>query len=83
MLEFINTERDYVRDLQILVRVYMEGMREQKVLSSSDLYSLFGGIDLLIPIHMQLLRALEAKQAENPVIRGLGTGHVITFNTWQ
>lgn len=61
-----------MRDLQILIRVYIERMREQKILTQQELDSLFTNIELLLPIHADILKALEAKQAENPVIMCLG-----------
>lgn len=72
-MEFINTERDYVRDLQILISVYIEGMREQKILSSQDLDSLFTSIEQLLPVHLDIMKALEARRNENPIIMNLGT----------
>lgn len=72
ILELINTERDYVRDLQILIRVYIDKSRDRQLLTAQELDSLFGKIELLLPIHSNLLSQLESQQTESPVILNLG-----------
>jgi hypothetical protein len=57
--EIVQTERDYVRDLQILISVFLNPIRKQELLSSYDIVSLFSNIEALLPLNQALLEDLE------------------------
>ena len=57
--ELIQTERDYVRDLEITIRLFLSPIRRQKLLSGYEIASLFSNLEQLLPINKALLDDLE------------------------
>ena len=57
--ELVQTERDFVRDLEITITVFLTPIRRQKLLSSYEIVSLFSNLESLLPLNKALLDDLE------------------------
>ncbi len=53
--EIINTERDYVKDLQIIMDQFRNPLKEEGILSEEELRDIFSNINLLIKVNTELL----------------------------
>jgi len=47
--ELLHTERDYVRDLSILIEVFFQPCKERSILSQQDLTTLFNNLEVSLP----------------------------------
>jgi hypothetical protein len=56
LAELLSTEQDYVRDLNIIVNVFLKGEHH---LEAHDVSALFGAIESLAPVNAQLLQGLQ------------------------
>ncbi|XP_044881714.1 dynamin-binding protein isoform X2 [Mauremys mutica] len=63
--ELLQTERDYIRDLEMCVEQIMVPLQQAQV-QSVDFEGLFGNIQMVISFSKQLLGALEAGDAVGP-----------------
>ncbi|KAN0032251.1 hypothetical protein ACTFIV_006132 [Dictyostelium citrinum] len=70
--ELIETERDYVRDLNIVVEVFLNPIREKQLLSAKDINALFSNIEILYSINMNVLKALE--KDKDPLCENISVG---------
>ena len=77
--ELFNTEREYVRDLEIIIDIFVSPLRRaagsshsSTILSAKDISSIFGNIEILLPIHEELLKMLEAKFQEHTIVEICG-----------
>eukprot|EP01104_Vermistella_antarctica_P021102 TRINITY_DN9334_c0_g1_i1.p1 TRINITY_DN9334_c0_g1~~TRINITY_DN9334_c0_g1_i1.p1 ORF type:complete len:755 (-),score=167.03 TRINITY_DN9334_c0_g1_i1:68-2332(-) len=59
--ELLQTERSYVQDLELLLRVFLTPLREKEILSKQELSALFSNIESLLPVNEHLLVDLEAR----------------------
>ncbi|NXF32687.1 DNMBP protein, partial [Nyctibius bracteatus] len=64
--ELLQTERDYIRDLEMCVERIMVPLQQAQV-GNIDFEGLFGNIHIVISFSKQLLSALEASDAIGPV----------------
>ncbi|KFV82782.1 Dynamin-binding protein, partial [Struthio camelus australis] len=64
--ELLQTERDYVRDLEMCVERIMVPL-QQAQMPNIDFEGLFGNIQMVITFSKQLLATLEASDAIGPV----------------
>ncbi|KAL6055756.1 Intersectin-2 [Balamuthia mandrillaris] len=64
--ELVTTERDYNRDLDIMVDIYMKTMKESGIVSSVDLLIIFSNVDQLRNLNKALLSSLDGLQ-ETPI----------------
>eukprot|EP01119_Soliformovum_irregulare_P008156 TRINITY_DN2109_c1_g1_i2.p1 TRINITY_DN2109_c1_g1~~TRINITY_DN2109_c1_g1_i2.p1 ORF type:complete len:778 (-),score=215.77 TRINITY_DN2109_c1_g1_i2:139-2472(-) len=55
ILEIIDTEEDYIEDLQIIINVYLSGMRKDDIATKEELNAIFSNIELLLGVNKQLL----------------------------
>ncbi len=62
MKELIDTERDYVRDLRIIVDVFYAPLKAKGILKEKDASRIFGSIPLMLNLNAQLLESLEMMQ---------------------
>ena len=69
--ELIRTEREYVRDLGIVIDVFLKPIKEKKILSPKEM-ALFSSIDQLKPVNEELLRRLTERFDVNPVVEEVG-----------
>ncbi|KAK5582398.1 hypothetical protein RB653_003981 [Dictyostelium firmibasis] len=70
--ELIETERDYVRDLNIVVEVFLNPIREKQLLSAKDVNALFSNIEILYSINMNVLKELEKER--DPLCENISVG---------
>jgi RhoGEF domain len=60
--EILTTERDYVRDLDVIVNTYLRSLRlQEKLLSAADLQAIFSNVEQLLIINTELLKSLEVQ----------------------
>ncbi|KAJ1961158.1 hypothetical protein IWQ62_003963 [Dispira parvispora] len=72
MFELVHTEADYVRDLLLIQRVFIEPLRHLQVLSDAELEGLFVNIEEILPIHECIKRTLLQRQQEQyPILQGV------------
>ncbi|KAI8850626.1 Dbl homology domain-containing protein [Chytridium lagenaria] len=71
--ELIVTERDYIRDLRIIIDVFMRPMSENKFGSSKNLDALFSNVDELHAINSEFLQKFEEKLAQESIIGCIGS----------
>ncbi|NXR09692.1 DNMBP protein, partial [Semnornis frantzii] len=64
--ELLQTERDYIRDLEMCVERIMVPLQQAQV-QNIDFEALFGNINIVISFSKQLLSTLEASDAIGPV----------------
>ncbi|KAJ3333516.1 hypothetical protein HDU76_007282 [Blyttiomyces sp. JEL0837] len=67
--ELIVTERDYVRDLKIIIEIFMRPMTESKFGTGKNIDALFSNVDEILA---ELLRHFEEKYRIEPIIDGIG-----------
>ncbi|KAI9014890.1 hypothetical protein BC832DRAFT_176526 [Gaertneriomyces semiglobifer] len=75
IFELIATERDYVRDLKIIINLFKKPMLDKKVLNNKTADALFSNIEELLSVNQDFLLSLERLYSENPVIEKIG--HVL------
>jgi hypothetical protein len=64
--EMVNTERDYIESLELMLRVFYEPLKANKLLDKKALQTLFGGIPELVALNRRLLAAM-VDEANKPV----------------
>uniref|UniRef100_A0A8D0H8M5 Dynamin-binding protein n=1 Tax=Sphenodon punctatus TaxID=8508 RepID=A0A8D0H8M5_SPHPU len=69
--ELLQTEQDYIRDLEMCVKWVMMPLQQQAQVSHVDFEGLFGNIQGVIAFSKKLLDALEAADAIGPVFLGI------------
>ncbi|TPX39828.1 hypothetical protein SeMB42_g06228 [Synchytrium endobioticum] len=72
IFELITTERDYVRDLGILIDVFMKQLAGRKLISAKNVEAVFSNLEQLLSVNQDLLKRLEERRAAYPVIDKLG-----------
>ncbi|KAJ1558904.1 cytochrome c oxidase subunit 1 [Nowakowskiella sp. JEL0078] len=70
--ELIYTERDYIRDLKIIVDVFMKPFIVKKITTMKNIDSLFSNIEQLLSINEHFLQLLEERRAANPIVEAVG-----------
>ncbi|KAL6070881.1 Rho guanyl nucleotide exchange factor [Balamuthia mandrillaris] len=63
--EIINTERDYIKDLQNLIHYFMEPLESNKILSSEEIKVIFSNVTMIVKINLALYDDLLAKAKES------------------
>ncbi|KAK3097345.1 hypothetical protein FSP39_008828 [Pinctada imbricata] len=59
IMELIDTERAYVKDLNFLTERYLEPLKEETFLTSDEIDQLFGNIQEIVMFQRQFLQSLE------------------------
>jgi len=62
--EVVQTERDYIADLEILQKVFLGPLREEKILSDQEIIDVFSNIEAITRTNKALLVELETRIAE-------------------
>jgi hypothetical protein len=72
--EIITTETDYVRDLAVLIGLYLRPLRDEfkDVLSSYDTKNIFKNAEALWDVHLRILQMLLQEEAEPPQQQRIG-----------
>eukprot|EP00094_Tigriopus_californicus_P010510 TCALIF_10138-PA protein Name:"Similar to sif Protein still life, isoform SIF type 1 (Drosophila melanogaster)" AED:0.33 eAED:0.37 QI:0/0/0/0.63/1/1/19/0/1332 len=69
--ELVDTEHTYVRHLGFLMNTYLEPLKDEGFLSSSEIGSLFGNIQEIYTFQQQFLRTLEEAIESEPQFQQL------------
>eukprot|EP00835_Amoeboradix_gromovi_P006225 NODE_694_length_5096_cov_0.086652.p1 type:complete len:953 gc:universal NODE_694_length_5096_cov_0.086652:4850-1992(-) len=70
--EMLLTEQDYVRDLEMIIQLYIKPLRKSKVISAKDLGIIFSVWEQLVPVNSELLKKLDEKHLLNPIVEEIG-----------
>ncbi|KAJ3126286.1 Myosin 10A, isoform D [Physocladia obscura] len=70
--ELIETESDYIRDLQLIIDLHQREMRASQIVDENALAVIFPNIEQLILTNQKLLDKLNEKKEENPFIEFIG-----------
>lgn len=65
VLEMLQTEKDYVRDLQLIVDLYKKPLVKRGLVSKEDINILFSNLEQLQEVNGKLLVSLEEAQGES------------------
>ncbi|RKO93238.1 hypothetical protein BDK51DRAFT_30320 [Blyttiomyces helicus] len=63
--ELIMTEKDYVRDLTIIIECFIHPLAERKIISAKIIANIFSNIEQLLPINQKLLELIEGRVGVN------------------
>ncbi|KXS17650.1 Dbl homology domain-containing protein [Gonapodya prolifera JEL478] len=66
--ETLVTEREYVRDLKIIIDLYLKVMREKKILPPKGLAIVFSNIEQILPVNVELLARLEDRRIRSGAV---------------
>ncbi|KAK4511309.1 uncharacterized protein ATC70_012524 [Mucor velutinosus] len=76
LYELIYTEKDYVQSLEYLQNMWIKPLTERPIIPASRketlLRKVFGGIEDIYRINIQLLRALQERQSQHSIIHQVG-----------
>ncbi|ORX44302.1 hypothetical protein BCR36DRAFT_127473 [Piromyces finnis] len=72
MFEMINTEKDYLKDLKIVMDIYIEPMKTQKVLRQKDIDVIFSDWENILLVHTEITKRLEDRQKQGYIINEIG-----------
>ncbi|KAJ3223727.1 hypothetical protein HK099_000747 [Clydaea vesicula] len=71
--EILTTEKDFVDDLNIIIELYLNGLKKNKLLRQKDLSVIFSNIESILPINQKLLQLIEERFASDKnVVNQLG-----------
>ena len=59
--EFVTTEKEYIRDLEILTNVFLFPIRATAVITPAEISSVFSNIEDVEPIHKEFYKKLQEK----------------------
>ncbi|KAJ3106972.1 Myosin 10A, isoform D [Phlyctochytrium planicorne] len=65
IFEIVSTERDYVEDLETIIDVYIKQLKRSKLIRPKDMSVIFSNIEAMSPVNKELLKSLDARQAES------------------
>jgi hypothetical protein len=71
MYELYVTEKDYIRDLKLIINLFKGKMIERHVIPEKHLLILFANVENLLPIHEEFYKNLKASRLEG-LFRGMG-----------
>ncbi|KAL4232685.1 T-lymphoma invasion and metastasis-inducing protein 1 [Mactra antiquata] len=76
IMELVDTERIYVKDLNCLLERYLEPLKEEMFLTSDEIDNIFGNIQEIALFQRQFLHSLEeAIQLDSPFFQGTDIKH--------
>lgn len=70
--ELLVTERDYVKDLEVIVTVFLHPVMERKIVSVKNVDPLFSNVEQILCVHKELLAELEKRREESQVVMEIG-----------
>ena len=62
LAEILQTERDYVNDIEIVARVYIRPLLEKNIITREDHTALFSNLEVLVHVNQQLLAQLQSEE---------------------
>jgi len=72
MFEMINTEKDYLKDLDIVMDIYIDPMKKQKIIRQKDIDVIFSDWENILLVHREIMKRLEDRQKQGYVINEIG-----------
>eukprot|EP00727_Mastigamoeba_balamuthi_P013939 m51a1_g9168 hypothetical protein (708) ;mRNA; r:19046-22528 len=57
VMELIESERTYIDHLKLIVSVFVDPIRQRKILTEDQINAVFCGVETLLPINVELLRS--------------------------
>ncbi|OUM62223.1 hypothetical protein PIROE2DRAFT_62021 [Piromyces sp. E2] len=70
--EMIDTEKDYVNDLSLIIELYIQPLQNNNIISKKDQNTLFSSIEQIYGVNKELLSLFEKRQQENPFVNEIG-----------
>ncbi|KAJ3299651.1 cytochrome c oxidase subunit 1 [Borealophlyctis nickersoniae] len=64
IFELIVTEREYIRDLNIIINLFLKKMREKEIVPAKGINIIFSNIEQILPVNQELLNRLEQRRRE-------------------
>ncbi|XP_035711020.1 protein still life, isoform SIF type 1 isoform X3 [Folsomia candida] len=71
VLELVETERAYVKHLTGLLELYLEPLRNENFLSTTEMMAIFGNIREMVGVQRRFLRSLEAALESSSAIESI------------
>jgi len=78
IFEILKTEKDYIRDLEIIIDVFLRPLRESAILSPKDITVMFSNVEQLLIINQNFLEQLEKRREKSPVLLEIGDLLLVT-----
>ena len=72
MYEVIDSEADYVRDVNVMLEYHFKQLRLKGLLDAHQLKIMFSNLEELLPPNQELLALIVSRRDENPLIEGIG-----------
>eukprot|EP01114_Cavostelium_apophysatum_P018154 TRINITY_DN5556_c0_g1_i2.p2 TRINITY_DN5556_c0_g1~~TRINITY_DN5556_c0_g1_i2.p2 ORF type:complete len:976 (-),score=267.05 TRINITY_DN5556_c0_g1_i2:63-2990(-) len=76
ILELVETEDDYIKDLEVIIGVFMEPMKREGIATPQEISTLFSNVELIIGVNRQLLSDLKSLEGG----KGLGEAFLKTVD---
>ncbi|KAL6055032.1 RhoGEF domain containing protein [Balamuthia mandrillaris] len=57
--EIVNTERDYVRDMQLVIQVFLAPLKEKQLMEPQKLSTIFSNVELLVGVNEEMLKSFD------------------------
>ncbi|KAN0026491.1 hypothetical protein ACTFIV_007478 [Dictyostelium citrinum] len=77
--EIINTEKDYIADLNIIVNFILTPLKDSKIIPDKDISIIFSNIQLLLNVNKELLSDLLQKAPDEKPNHTVGTCFIYFF----
>ncbi|KAJ3219754.1 cytochrome c oxidase subunit 1 [Dinochytrium kinnereticum] len=65
IFELILTEKEYIRDLNIIINLFLLKIREKSVLQPRQVSIVFSNIEQLLPVNQELMQRLQERRRES------------------
>ncbi|KAG4093594.1 hypothetical protein H8356DRAFT_999970 [Neocallimastix lanati (nom. inval.)] len=72
MFEMIITEKDYLKDLGIVMDIYIKPMREMKIIRPKDIDVIFSDWENILKVHEEIMKRLDDRQKQGYIINEIG-----------
>lgn len=70
--ELIETEVDYVRDLNVMISLHKKELLENKYVNEEEISIIFANVEELVPANQKFVDLLLAKKDDNPLVTEVG-----------
>jgi hypothetical protein len=74
--EILNTERDYVRDLCVIKKIFLDPLQSNGILSKQDIQLLFSNLDSIIEVNRNILARFEQRLKEAGSLVNMEVGDI-------
>jgi len=64
--EIIETEKDYVRDLEIMIDLFVKPLKDKNILEAQDISKVFNNIEVIVNVNRTMLNDLEDRIKKFP-----------------